>query len=59
MTTYLIFDLEHKDLNFDGLEKYKKSKGCRYFKLNDDIDLNALGKIIQDSITIIKKCKAK
>lgn len=55
MTTYLMCDLEHKDLNFDGLGKYKKSKGCLYFKKIDDIDLNVLTKIIQDSITIIKK----
>ena len=55
MTTYLKCDLEHKDLNFDGLGKYKKSKGCLYFKKIDDIDLNVLTKIIQDSITIIKK----
>lgn len=55
MTTYLMCDLEHKDLNFDGLGKYKKSKGCLYFKKIDDIDLNVLAKIIQDSITIIKK----
>ena len=55
MTNYLMCDLEHKDLNFDGLGKYKKSKGCLYFKKIDDIDLNVLAKIIQDSITIIKK----
>ena len=55
MSTYLMCDLEHKDLNFDGLGKYKKSQGCLYLKKNDDIDLNVLGKIIQDSITIIKK----
>lgn len=55
MTTYLMCDLKNQDLNFDGLDKYKKSKGCIYFKKNDDIDLNVLSKIIEDSISIIKK----
>ena len=55
MRTYLMCDLKHQDLNFDGLGKYKKSKGCIYFKKNDDIDLNVLSKIIEDSISIIKK----
>ena len=32
MSTYLMCDLEHKDLNFDGLGKYKKSQGCLYLK---------------------------
>ena len=55
MTTYLMCDLEHKHLNFGGLGKFKKGMGCLYFKNNDDIDLNVLVKIIQNSITIIKK----
>ena len=32
MSTYLMCDFEHKDLNFDGLGKYKKSQGCLYLK---------------------------
>ena len=55
LTVYLMCDLSHEGLNFDGLGKYKLSKGCLYFKKIEDIDLNVLTQIIKDSIEIIKK----
>ena len=55
LTVYLMCDLSHEGLNFDGLGKYKLSKGCLYFKKVEDIDLNILTQIIKDSIEIIKK----
>ena len=55
LTVYLMCDLSHEDLNFDGLGKYKLSKGCLYFKKIEYIDLKVLTQIIKDSIKIIKK----
>ena len=55
LTVYLMCDLSHEDLNFDGLGKYKLSKGCLYFKKIENVDLNVLIQIIKDSIKIIKK----
>ena len=55
LTVYLMCDLSHEDLNFDGLGKYKLSKGCFYFKKIEHIDLKVLTQIIKDSIKIIKK----
>ena len=55
LTVYLMCDLSHEGLDFDGLGKYKLSKGCLYFKKIEDVDLNVLTQIIKDSIKIIKK----
>lgn len=55
LTVYLMCDLSHEGLDFDGLGKYKLSKGCLYFKKIEDVDLNVLTQIIKDSIEIIKK----
>lgn len=55
LTVYLMCDLSHEGLNFDGFGKYKLSKGCLYFKKIEDVDLNVLTQIIKDSIEIIKK----
>ena len=55
LTVYLMCDLSHEGLNFDGLGKYKLSEGCLYFKKIEGVDLNVLTQIIKDSIEIIKK----
>ena len=55
LTLYLMCDLSHDGLDFKGLGKYKKSKGCLYIKRLSDIDLEVLKRIIQDSIKIIKE----
>lgn len=55
MTLYLMCDLSHKELHFEGLGKYKLGKGCLYFKKNEDIDFNILERLLIDSIEIIKK----
>jgi len=55
LNVYLMCDLTDEDLNFDGLGKYKLSKGCLYFKKIEDVDLNVLTQIIKNSIEIIKK----
>lgn len=55
LTLYLMCDLSHDGLNFDGLGKYKKSKGCLYIKRLSDIDLAVLKHIIKDSIIIIQQ----
>ena len=55
LTLYLMCDLSHDGLNFDGLGKYKKSKECLYIKRLSDIDLAVLKRIIKDSIKIIQQ----
>ncbi len=55
LTLYLMCDLSHDGLNFDGLGKHKKGKGCLYIRRLSDIDLTVLKKLIVDSIEIIKK----
>lgn len=55
LTLHLMCDLSHDGLNFDGLGKYKKSKGCLYIKRLSDIDLAVLKHIIKDSIIIIQQ----
>ena len=55
LTVYLMCDLSHEGLDFDGLGKYKLSKGCLYFKKIEGVDLKVLTQIIKDSIEIIKK----
>lgn len=55
LTLYLMCDLKHDGLSFDGLGKHKIGKGCLYIKRLSDIDLTVLEKLIEDSIQIIKK----
>ncbi len=55
LTLYLMCDLSHDGLDFEGLGKYKLGKGCLYIKRLTDIDLEVLKKIIKDSIRIIKE----
>ena len=50
LTLYLMCDLSHDGLDFEGLGKYKKGKGCLYLKRLSDINLNVLKRIIKDSI---------
>ena len=53
LTLYLMCDLSHDGLDFEGLGKYKKGKGCLYVKRLSDVNLNVLKRIIKDSIKII------
>jgi hypothetical protein len=46
LTLYLMCDLEHKMLPFEGLGIYKKGKGCLYIKKLEDVDLEKLKKLI-------------
>ena len=55
LTLYLMCDLSHDGLNFDGLGKHKKGKGCLYIKRLSDIDRDLLKRIIKDSIKIIEQ----
>lgn len=55
LTLYLMCDLSHDGLDFNGLGKYKKGKGCLYIKRLSDVDINVLKRIIQDSIRIIQE----
>lgn len=55
LSLYLMCDLSHDGLDFKGLGKYKKSKGCLYIKRLSDVDLEVLKRIIEDSIKIIKE----
>ena len=55
LTLYLMCDLSHDGLDFEGLGKYKKGKGCLYLKRLSDINLNVLKRIIKDSIKIIEE----
>ncbi len=50
---YLMCDLTHPKLNFEGLGKYRLGKGCLYVKKLTDIDIKVLKKLIQDSVAII------
>ena len=55
LTLYLMCDLSHDGLDFEGLGKYKKGKGCLYVKRLSDVNLNVLKRIIKDSIKIIEE----
>ncbi|MGB1971324.1 MAG: DUF1801 domain-containing protein [Flavobacteriaceae bacterium] len=55
LALYLMCDLLHDGLNFNGLGKHKLGKGCLYIKRLSDINLKKLEEIIVDSIKIIKK----
>ena len=55
LTLYLMCDLSHDGLNFEGLGKHKKGKGCLYIKRLSDIDKDVLKRIINDSIKIIEQ----
>ena len=55
LTLYLMCDLSHDGLDFNGLGKYKLGKGCLYIKRLSDIDVEVLKRIIQDSIRIIEE----
>ncbi|MGB1449863.1 MAG: DUF1801 domain-containing protein [Flavobacteriaceae bacterium] len=55
LTLYLMCDLSHDGLDFEGLGKYKLGKGCLYIKRLTDINIEVLKKIIKDSIRIIKE----
>ena len=55
LTLYLMCDLSHDGLDFTGLGKYKRGKGCLYIKRLSEIDLAVLKRIIQDSIRIISE----
>ena len=50
LTLYLMCDLSHPNLPFDGLGKYSTGKGCLYVKALEDIDLKVLEKLIRASI---------
>ena len=55
LTLYLMCDLTHDGLNFNGLGKYKQGKGCLYIKRLRDVDQQVLKRLIVDSIDIIRK----
>lgn len=55
LTLYLMCDLSHDGLNFNGLGKYKLGKGCLYIKRLSDVNQSILKRLITDSITIIKE----
>ena len=55
LTLYLMCDLSHDGLDFNGLGKYKKGKGCLYIKRLSDVDKDVLKRIIKDSIKIIEQ----
>lgn len=55
LTLYLMCDLSHDGLNFSGLGKYKKGKGCLYIKRLSDVSTEVLQRLIYQSIEIIKR----
>ena len=55
LTLYLMCDLSHDGLDFNGLGKYKKGKGCLYIKRLSDVDKDVLKRIVKDSIKIIEQ----
>ena len=55
LTLYLMCDLSHDGLDFNGLGKNKKGKGCLYIKHLSDVDKDVLKRIIKDSIKIIEQ----
>ena len=55
LTLYLMCDISHDGLDFDGLGKYKKGKGCLNIKRLSDVDKDVLKRIIKDSIKIIEQ----
>lgn len=55
ITLYLMCDISHDQIDFDGLGKYKKGKGCIYIKKLENINLTVLEKIIITSISLTLK----
>ena len=55
LTLYLMCELSHDGLDFKGLGKYKKGKGCLYIKRLSDINTTVLEGLIHQSIAIIKR----
>lgn len=55
LTLYLMCDLSHDGLDFSGLGKYKKGKGCLYIKRLSDVSIEVLQRLIYQSIEIIKR----
>jgi len=55
LTLYLMCDISHDQIDFDGLGKYKKGKGCIYIKKLENINLTVLEKIIITSISLTLK----
>ena len=52
LTVYLMCDVSHEKIAFEGLGKFTKGKGCLYIKKLEDIDLAILEKILKTSISL-------
>ena len=52
---YLMCDISHDQIDFDGLGKYKKGKGCLYIKKLENVNLTVLEKIIITTISLTLK----
>ena len=52
-SVYLMCDI--RNLNLKGLGKYKKGKGCLYFKRLSDIRIDIFEEIVKKSIELVKK----
>ena len=52
LTVYLMCDVSHEKITFEGLGKFTKGKGCLYIKKLEDIDLAILEKILKTSISL-------
>ena len=52
-TIYLMCDI--RNLNFKGLGKFKKGKGCFYFRRLSDLRLDSLEEIIKNAIKLVKE----
>ena len=55
LTLYLMCDISHDQIDFDGLGKCKKGKGCLYIKKLENVNLTVLEKIIITSISLTLK----
>jgi hypothetical protein len=55
LTLYLMCDISRDQIDFDGLGKYKKGKGCLYIKKLENVNLTVLEKIIIISISLTLK----
>lgn len=55
LTLYLLCDLQHKELNFDGLGTYTTGVGCLYIKRLSDINLEKLETLVTKAVHICRQ----
>jgi hypothetical protein len=55
LTLYIMSGFDEYDALLDGLGKYKTGKACLYIKRLEDVDLPALQRLIQESVSHVAR----